>query len=384
MNKPGKKVVFSNGCVLTDTGFREDLDVIVTDGRVTELRPFSGIHHTDVDRVDLGGDYLVPGFIDVQVNGGGGVLFNDAPNVNGVRTIAEAHRKFGTTGLLPTLISDDLDVIEAGLDAVDEAIKTGVPGVLGIHIEGPFLCPQRRGIHEAGKMRRLNSETLESLHPLKNGVTVMTVAPEAVEPGMIRELTRRGFLVCAGHSDANRSLVADALRQGLRGFTHLFNAMSQLAPREPGMVGTALADPESWCGVIADGIHLADEALRIAWLCKGAAKLMLVTDAMPPVGTDDREFSLQGKKINVVEGICSYSDGTLAGAVLDMNTAVRYVREHIPCSIEDAIRMATSSPAAFLDLKEHKGRIAPGMDADFCIIDSDLRVVNTVIGGDLR
>ena len=381
MKAHGKSVVYGNGRVLTDSGFQEGLDVVVADGKVLKLRSTTAALQADGERIDLDSNYLVPGFIDVQVNGGGGVLFNDAPSVTGIRTIAEAHRKFGTTGLLPTLISDDLEVIHAGLAAVDEAMDTAIPGVLGIHIEGPFLCPQRRGIHEAGKLRRLNSETLKTLHPLKNGVSVITVSPEAVEPGMIRELTSRGFLVCAGHSDANRSQVADALQQGLRGFTHLFNAMSQLTPREPGMVGTALADPASWCGIIADGIHLADESLRIAWLCKGVKKLMLVTDAMPHVGTDNREFFLQGKKINVTDGICSYSDGTLAGAVLDMNTAIRYASEHMPCSIEDAIRMATSSPASFLGLESSKGCIAAGMDADFCIIDTDLNVVETVIGG---
>ena len=381
MNAHGRPAFYRNGRVLTDSGFQEGLDVVVADGKVIQVKPAASAEQIEGKQIDLDGNHLVPGFIDVQVNGGGGVLFNDNPSVDGIRTIAEAHREFGTTGLLPTLISDDLEVIHAGLAAVDEALSSRVPGVLGIHIEGPFLCPQRRGIHEAGKIRRLNRETLETLHPLKNGASVITVSPEAVEPGMIRELTRRGFLVCAGHSNASRSQVTEALQQGLRGFTHLFNAMSQLTPREPGMVGTALADTSSWCGIIADGVHLADESLRIAWLCKGSDRLMLVTDAMPPVGTDDQEFSLQGKKITVIDGICSYSDGTLAGAALDMNTAVRYASEHIPCSIEDAIRMATLSPASFLGLEGHKGRIKAGMDADFCVFDSGFNVVETVIGG---
>lgn len=381
MGESSHKTVYCNGRVLTDSGFRDDLAVIVADGRISELRPASSASPHEVEKFDLNGNYLIPGFIDVQVNGGGGVLFNDDPSVHGVRIIAEAHRKFGTTGLLPTLISDDLSVMNAGLESVDQAISLGIPGILGIHIEGPFLCPERRGIHEAGKIRRLNEQTLENLHPLQHGVSVITVSPEAVEPGMIRELCKRGFLVCAGHSEANRAQVKDALRQGLRGFTHLFNAMSQLAPRQPGMVGTALADEASWCGIIADGIHLADESLRIAFCCKGVDKLMLVTDAMPPVGTNAREFRLQGKRITVENNVCSYSDGTLAGAALDMITAVRYAQDNIPCSLEQAIQMAASTPASFLGLETRKGRIEPGMDADFCILDKELNVTGTVISG---
>lgn len=375
------RTVYHNGRVLTEAGFRDDLEVVVAEGSVASLQTVPTEKPLEAERIDLNGHYLVPGFIDVQVNGGGGVLFNDDPSIHGVCTIAEAHRKFGTTGLLPTLISDDLHVIDAGIESIDQAISHGVPGILGIHIEGPFLCPQRRGIHEASKIRRLNEEALENLHPLKHGVSVITVSPEAVEPGMIRELVRRGFLVCAGHSDATQSQVRNALQQGLRGFTHLFNAMSQLAPRQPGMVGTALAHAESWCGIIADGIHLADESLRIAYLCKGVEKLMLVTDAMPPVGTKETEFRLQGKQITVKNGVCSYSDGTLAGAALDMVTAVRFAHEHIPCRLEQAIEMAASSPAAFLGLEKRKGRIAPGMDADFCLLDQDLNVTGTVISG---
>lgn len=381
MDRNARTTIYHNGRTLTDSGFRDDLDVVVADGKIQELRPASPGEPIEAERFDLQGNNLVPGFIDVQVNGGGGILFNDDPSVRGIRTIAAAHRKFGTTGLLPTLISDELSVIDAGLESVDQAISLGVPGVLGIHIEGPFLCPERRGIHEAGKIRRLSEATLDKLHPLQHGVSVITVSPEAVEPGMIRELGRRGFLVCAGHSNATHFQVQDALQQGLRGFTHLFNAMSQLAPRQPGMVGTALADPASWCGIIADGIHLADESLRIAYLCKGVEKLMLVTDAMPPVGTEDTEFCLQGKRITVENGICSYSDGTLAGAALDMITAVRYARDNIPCRLDQAVQMATSSPASFLGLEKSKGCIRPGMDADFCMLDRHQNVAGTVISG---
>lgn len=380
-NVRGDNTIWYGGPILTADGLREDVEVVVTDGVIQEVRPAGDARTFAGRRMDLAGHYLVPGFIDVQVNGGGGVLFNNEPTVEGARAIAKAHRAYGTTGLLPTLISDDMDVVEAGLTAIDTAIESGVPGILGIHLEGPFLNPEKRGIHEISRIRHLTASALDELRPLNNGITVITVAPDAVDAGMIRQLTHRGFLVCAGHSDASNAQVREALGQGLRGFTHLYNAMSQLTAREPGMVGTALADADSWCGIIADGIHLSDESLRIAYRCKGPEKLMLVTDAMPPVGSDQDGFQLQGKQITVENKLCSYSDGTLAGSALDMATAIRYAHHHIPCRFEQAVGMASTTPANFLGLQGRKGRIAPGQDADLCVLDRHLQVLETVIGG---
>lgn len=376
-----QRIIWHGGNILTGSGFRDDVEVEVADGTIVNVRPAGFSSEDRANRIDLEGRYLVPGLIDVQVNGGGGVLFNDEPTVDGARAIAGAHHRLGTTGLLPTLISDDLEVVLAGLDAIDAAIEASIPGILGIHIEGPFLNPERRGIHEESKVQRLTLEALARLRPLRRGATVITVAPDATDAGLVRELTRQGYLVCAGHSDASGEVVKQALEQGLRGFTHLFNAMSQLTAREPGVVGTALADPDSWCGIIADGIHLADDSLRIAYRCKGPDKLMLVSDAMPPVGSEQDEFELQGKRIQVENGLCKYRDGTLAGSVLDLASAMRYAHRQLPCSLDQAIRMASSTPAAFLGLTGHKGQIAPGQDADLCILDQELNVVETYVGG---
>jgi N-acetylglucosamine-6-phosphate deacetylase len=278
-------IAYINGKVLVDGQFRGDLSVMSQHGQISCIQAATEQIAAGTEVVDLGGDYLVPGFIDTQVNGGGGV----------------AHRPFGTTGLLPTLISDELDVIRQGLEAVEEAIRTAIPGVLGIHIEGPFLNEERRGVHDARKLRQLTREIVDELEPLPSGKTLLTLAPETIHPDLVTELTRKGFIVCGGHSNASQEQVKQALEHGMRGFTHLFNAMSQLTAREPGVVGQALADPDSWCGIIADGHHVSATALEIAWRCKGSDRLMLVSDAMPPVGSQDKEFFLMGKRVTPTE-----------------------------------------------------------------------------------
>ena len=373
--------LYFNGKILTNGDLAEGLAVRVEDGLIKALQAEDTIDPGKHDCVDLEGRYLLPGFIDTQVNGGGGVLFNDSPTLDGIRAIARAHHRFGTTALLPTLISDELDVVRQGMDAVAEAIGLAVPGVLGIHIEGPFLNVERRGVHDPARIRTLNREILAELQPLENGCTLLTVAPETLEPGMIRELTARGFRVCAGHSNATAEQIADAIEEGLCGFTHLFNAMSQLTGREPGVVGAALDSDETWCGLIVDGHHLSPASVRIAYRCKGPHKLMLVSDAMPPVGSETKDFTLMGNTVTVEDGKCVDARGTLAGSALDMASALRKMMETTACSLQEASIMASASPADFLGLRERRGRIEVGMAADFVILDPDLQPWKTVIAG---
>ncbi|MFC1605280.1 N-acetylglucosamine-6-phosphate deacetylase [Pseudomonadota bacterium] len=372
---------YINGKVLAEARLHDDLTVITSEGRIAGVQTRDGKLPAGAQVVDLGGDYLLPGFIDTQVNGGGGVLFNESPNVEGIRAIAEAHQQFGTTGLLPTLISDDLEVIRKGVAAVDAAMASGVPGVLGIHIEGPFLSRERRGVHDASKLRTLTAEIISELQPLGNGCSVLTLAPETLEPGMIRELSSKGFRVCAGHSNAEGEVIRNAIEQGLCGFTHLFNAMSQLGAREPGVVGTALDSDAAWCGIIVDQHHVSPPSVRVAYRCKGPEKLMLVTDAMPPVGSDDTEFTLLGKRVTVKDGVCRDTDGTLAGTALDMSTALRNMIHITGCGLPEASLMASNGPAEFLGLQHRLGRIEAGLDADLLVLDPDLRVQRTIIGG---
>lgn len=373
------RTALTNGRVLLPSGLRDDVCVVIGDG---EIRAISSAPPQDARIVDLAGGLLLPGFIDTQVNGGGGKLFNDDPSVPAIRTIAETHRRFGTTGLLPTLISDDLAVVEAGIRAVDTAIKEGVPGILGIHIEGPFLAEARRGIHSADKLQPLRDDYIELLASAKHGRTLVTLAPECATPDQVARLVARGVIVAAGHSDARYETVRAAIDAGLSGFTHLFNAMSQLANRAPGMVGAALEDDATFAGIIADGYHLHPATLRVAARAKGTHRLMLVTDAMPSVGTDDPGFMLQGREIWRDGDTLHGADGVLAGSTLTMAGAVKGMMTQGRVPLAAAAAMASTTPATFLGLGDVTGTIAAGRRADLVLIDDDLTVRETWIGGE--
>jgi N-acetylglucosamine-6-phosphate deacetylase len=371
------RLAFHNGSILTDRGIEPGLVLRVRDGRIEALgQDLNGADHV----FDLRGQLLAPGFIDAQVNGGGGVLFNDAPSVETITAIANAHRRFGTTGFLPTLISDDLDAVERAMDAVRDAIASGVPGVLGIHIEGPFLNEERRGVHEASKLRELDASAVKLLSRPHGGVTLVTLAPERTSPALIRQLAAAGVIVSAGHTNATFDELQPAFAAGLRGFTHLFNAMSPLGSREPGAVGAALASEESWCGLIVDGHHVHPEVMKLALRAKRHDRFMLVSDAMPSVGADAKHFELNGRPITVADGKCVDEQGRLAGADLDMATAVRNAVRMLGLDPAEAIRMGSAHPAEFLALRE-VGRIAPGQRANLVLLDDGLRAMQTWIDG---
>lgn len=371
-------IALVNGRVVLPDGPRDGLCVVV-DGPI--IASVSDKPLPSASIVDLAGATLLPGFIDVQVNGGGGVLFNDEPNVAGIQAIGAAHRPFGTTGFLPTLISDDLDVVARAMAAVDKAIASGVPGVLGIHIEGPFLAGPRRGIHRADKLRSLRDEDIALLTSLKHGRTLLTVAPEAVTPAQIRELVAAGVVVALGHSAADYECTRAAFVAGARGVTHLFNAMSGFAHRAPGMAGATLENDDVFAGVIADGHHIHPAALRIALKAKGADRIMLVTDAMPSVGSDCSEFDLQGRRIRLSQGMLRDEAGTLAGSHLTMAEAFVNVMEQAGVGFDEASRMASATPAAFLGLDDRIGSIVSGKQADFVIMDAGGRVLASWIAG---
>jgi N-acetylglucosamine-6-phosphate deacetylase len=369
-----------NGRVLRAGALRDGEAVLLDGDRIAGVVSASEIP-ANAARHDLDGAMLLPGFIDTQVNGGGGVLFNDSPTVEGIAAIGAAHRRFGTTGFLPTLISDDIEVIREAVAAVDAAIAQGVPGVLGIHIEGPFLNVERRGIHRPDKIRPLDEEGVAALTSLKRGRTLVTLAPERTDPATIRRLTDAGVIVAAGHSNATYEQSIAAVGAGVTGITHLFNAMSPLTSRAPGLTGAALERSELICGIIVDGQHVSPTTLGIALRCKPPEQLMLVTDAMPTVGSDSDEFVLQGRPIRVVDGICRNAEGTIAGSHLDMVSALANTVNMLGTSIETAACMAAHAPAAFLGLADSLGEIAPGYRADLVAVDADFSVVETWIGG---
>ena len=369
-----------NGRVMTGHGLEHGLAVVLSGDTIAAVVPARELER-GVQRLDLDAGLLLPGFIDIQVNGGGGVLFNDSPPPEAIQTIGAAHRRFGTTGFLPTLISDGMEAVGAAIAATRQALDAGTPGLLGIHVEGPYLNSERKGIHAASKLRRMDDEGLALLTSLGAGRTLVTLAPEMASAEMIERLVAAGVIVSAGHTNASYAVTRAALDAGMTGFTHLFNAMSPLTSREPGVVGAALSDARSWCGIIVDGRHVDPVVLKIAMACRPADRFILVTDAMPCVGSDQTSFTLQGKTITVRDGACFDAKGNLAGSDLDMAAAVRNAVTMLGLELSQASRMASGNPAEFLGLGDRMGRIAPGYRADLVLLDDRLEVSDVWIGG---
>jgi len=370
-----------NGRVLLDEGFVDGRVVLVEDGKIADICGMGDARIGDARRVDLAGALLVPGFVDSQVNGGGGVLFNDDPSVATIRTIGSAHRRFGTTSFLPTLISDDLSVLLRAIGAVRDAIAGGVPGVAGVHLEGPFLSEEKKGTHDHTKFRDLDRDAVAMLSSLGIGRTLVTLAPEETTPQTIAKLARSGVVVSAGHTNATYEEMKVAFDHGVTGITHLFNAMSPMTHREPGTVGAALDDERSWCGIIVDGRHVSPVVLRIALRSKRRDRFMLVTDAMPSVGAAQPEFMLQGKKITVKDGICVDENGIFSGSAIDMASAVRNTVSMLGVPLDEAVRMGSTYPAEFLGLGHEIGRIAPGYRANLVAMTERVEVTQAWIDG---
>jgi N-acetylglucosamine-6-phosphate deacetylase len=326
------------------------------------------------------GIWLAPGFIDVQVNGGGDRLFNNDPTPETIAAIGAAHRRFGTTSLLPTLITDTDEKMRAAIGAVEKAMKAS-PGVLGIHLEGPFLSPEKPGIHNPELIRAADTHHLKMLQSLNGGTTVVTCAPECVSSTFITELVNGGVRVSLGHSMATYDETRQAISDGLSGFTHLFNAMRPMESREPGPIAAALEAAGCWYGLIVDGEHVSIPMLKLA--LRGAGSPMLVTDAMPPVGGKKASFTLYGNEIVVENGRCATKDGKLAGSAIDMATAVWNCVRFLDVTLTDALIYASLSPARFLGLGDQLGRIAPGYRADLVAFEPDeVDVVGTWLAGE--
>jgi N-acetylglucosamine-6-phosphate deacetylase len=316
---------------------------------------------------------LAPGFIDLQVNGGGGVLFNDAPDAATLRRIASAHAHAGTTAILPTLISGTRRQLHAALAAVRAALAAGVAGIAGLHLEGPFIAPARRGIHPADAVTAMTDDDLNFLTESFPAPLLITLAPDVVPGGRIRRLVSAGAIVFAGHTDATYGEAIAGFEAGISGVTHLYNAMSGFVPRAPGMVGAALDRAAVFAGIIVDGHHSHYASVRIAFAAKGPDALFLVTDAMATTASDSTGFVLNGECIHLHEGKLVNDAGTLAGAHLTMADAVRNAVCRAGLPLEAALRMATHTPARAIGLAD-RGRIAPGCLADFVVLDPELRV----------
>jgi N-acetylglucosamine-6-phosphate deacetylase len=358
---------------------RERTAVVMDGARILDLVPTTDLPRTTSIRAMPEGAWLAPGFIDLQVNGGGDVLFNDQPSAQSARTIAAAHRRRGTTGLLPTLISDSAEKMRLALEAVN-ALVSSEPGILGLHLEGPYLSPEKPGVHDRRQLRQPSPDELAMLTAPRDGVLLVTLAPEIVPAGFIAQLVASGIRVSLGHSMASYQQTRAAMAEGLTGFTHLFNAMRPLSSREGGPIAQALESPDAWYGLIVDGVHVDPAMLRLA--LRGLGHPMLVSDAMPPVGGHRSSFRLHGDTIAVRDGYCVRDDGTLAGTVLDMAAAVKNCVRLLGVPLPDALRFASTHPATFLGLGQTLGRLAPGCRADLVAFDAtDMTVVGTWVAG---
>jgi N-acetylglucosamine-6-phosphate deacetylase len=367
--------------LFTGECFLDDHAVLLDGSRIADVLPVADLP-AELPRQELGGGILAPGFIDAQVNGGGGVLFNETRTAAGAAAIVAAHRRHGSTGLLPTFITDHPAKMAEGIAAIREAIAAESPGVLGIHLEGPFLSKARKGAHDPNLIRPMTDRDVDLLLATGIATVLTTVAAENATPKQIRRLTDGGVIVNIGHSDAPYEIAAAAADAGARGVTHLFNAMSQLGHRAPGVVGAALDHGGLWGGFIADGHHVDAAMLRIALRAKqGPARLFLVSDAMPPAGAPGDVFDLTGRKVVRRDGKLTLEDGTLAGSDLTMDQAVRFAVEHLHQPPAEALRMASLYPAQFLRLEGSRGRLARGFHADMVLLSGDLSVRQVWIAG---
>lgn len=326
---------------------------------------------------------VAPGFIDLQVNGGGCVLFNSTPSLAGIKAIMAAHAKFGTTAMLPTLITDTVSVMAEAADAIASAIASKEPGIIGIHFEGPHLSVAKKGAHSEQFIRDISDEEWQVLERKDIGKVLVTLAPETVAEKDIQRMVAAGIYVSIGHSNANYQQAQSAVEAGATGFTHLFNAMSPLQGREPGVTGCALLNDNTACGLIVDGHHVDYASCQLALKTKPVGKIFLVTDAMPPVGTDDQTFAFFDRHVYLSQGKLTSSTGELAGSVLDMATAVKNAHIHLKLALDEALRMASGYPANYIK-DQQRGQLVVGKQADFVVLDNELSVQSTWIAGKCR
>lgn len=356
--------LFTGAAVFDGTTLTEGASLRVADGRVAgpETGPKSGSQSGSADVVRLDGGILAPGFLDLQVNGAGGRMVDGSCTADMLAEMCATHARLGATGILPTLITDTAEATAKVIAAGIAAAERQVPGFLGLHLEGPHLDPRRKGAHDASLIRPMTETDLTRLLDAAGRLPslMVTLAPESVAPDQIARLAAAGVIVSLGHSDCSHATATTAIAAGARCVTHLFNAMSQLGNRDPGLVGAALTQPVH-AGLIADGIHVAPETIRIAMAASD--RLFLVSDAMAAAGSDLTEFTLNNRRILRRDGRLTLEDGTLAGADLTLPRAVG-VLIGLGTRPEVALSMATSRPAACLGRGDQLGHLTPGRVAD--------------------
>lgn len=376
-------IAISAPSIFDGARFLRDHCVTIREGEVQQLLPLENLP-AHLQQVSLPTGILAPGFIDLQVNGGGDLMFNNEPSEATLAVMLDAHRATGTTTMMPTFISDTTARRKAAVAAVRDARSGGNRGILGIHLEGPYFEVARRGAHRAEMIRRVRDEDIAWLCSLQDLRVIVTLAPEHISPEQIRSLTDSGIHLCAGHTNASYTQISAAVAAGMEGITHLYNAMGPLASREPGTVGAALVEDALWAGVIADGHHVHPANIRLAHRAKPEGRLVLVTDAMATVGGTQDTFSLYDERVSARDGRLVNAEGVLAGSAIGMIDAVRYAAGPVGLPLDECLRMASLYPAAILELDNRLGRIASGYRADLVHFDDQFRVHNTWLVGERR
>ncbi|GGB38129.1 N-acetylglucosamine-6-phosphate deacetylase [Roseibium aquae] len=360
--------------------FHEETALVLAEGRIVALTALGDLP-SGASVTHTGAAVLCPGFVDWQVNGGGGVLFNETPTADGAAAMARAHLAFGTTALLPTIITDHEAVTEAAAEAISNALRTGHPGIVGIHFEGPHLSVEKCGVHDPGLFRPLCPADMRRYTRRDLGKVVVTLAPENASHADIETLAAHDVIVSLGHTNADYETAHAAFRAGASAVTHVFNAMASLHHRKPGLIGAAMERADIWCGLIADGHHVHAAVLKMLMAAGPVDRMTLVTDAMSTVGVSADTFSLNGRTVTRANGRLTVAGGTLAGSDLDMMSAVRFTVHHCGQPLERALQMASRNPARMLGLTD-RGRFAPGARADILALDSALNLTGIWLGGE--
>ncbi|MFT6458024.1 N-acetylglucosamine-6-phosphate deacetylase [Pseudophaeobacter arcticus] len=379
-----QSIVYGGGPIFDGHSLQQGMRARFEAGKLVSLTPGSP-RAADAPYVDLAGDILSPGYLDLQVNGGDGIMLNAEPSCAGLARIARAHRRLGAVQILPTLITDTPQKTAQAIAATQQALTAGVPGIAGLHLEGPHLAQSRKGAHDAALIRGMTPADLEVLLAAAEllPVLMVTLAPESVNLDQIRALRRAGVILSLGHTDAPYEQAMNYAEAGVSCVTHLFNAMSPLGHRAPGLPGAALTNPQLYAGLIADGIHVHPATLRAAWAAKMGnpsprGKIYLVSDAMAPAGSEITSFQLEGRQILRQNGRLTLGDGTLAGADLDLTTALRVLVNHCEIPLEEALTAAVTTPRQVIGQWAQDCSVLGLAQSDFIRIQSDLSTAQPI------
>ena len=335
---------------------------------------------TDFQVKKLEGGILSPGFIDLQVNGGGGKLFNNSPDKESLNTIISAHQYFGTTSIMPTVISDSLNILQKCTDTISNEINNN-HSLLGIHIEGPFFNVKYRGVHQKQYINTINASYLNLFETLDKFPVMLTLAPECISIKQLKHLKSLGFKILAGHTDANYDQLEEAVKYGLDGFTHLFNAMGQISAREPGVVGSAFDFDETSASIIVDLHHVHPSLINLSFKQKPKGKLFFVSDSMATINHGEPSFELYDEVVSESNGRIINSEGKLAGSSITQIDAIKNAYQKCSIPLESAISMATLYPAEYLGVSDYIGQLKKGYRADLSHFDSNFHVQNVWLAG---